>query len=370
MLPIPSRSDGDHGCRNNEQSDELIAPTRRRPSPYPALSQSPALNLAPVSFPLHSPQSSQRIPISNQSQDAPLSALQPPLLTQPTMPFSPGSIMRQVIDMDVIVVIVSEMSVTAQYTAGVWFEGRLWNVCFLIYALPVTLFNILVLSTTQTSCDTSVLAWFLIHTLLLPLNILACLRFLHYQSHPFPPTDYLRRLSLIFLIIWSLVGGFIVFTSSRPLSPIATSGDKRRDFGNCLLIDDALFTTAFYEILIQVSAVIVWAVMSCCLPCILVLYLHIFSSSPNPTRAANKEMLNRLDECVYTKSIETEACAICLGEYGLGEVMRLLPCRHYFHKECVDSWLLRDKSCPLCKRDIDWEAKDEEKRREKAELIV
>jgi hypothetical protein len=50
---------------------------------------------------------------------------------------------------------------------------------------------------------------------------------------------------------------------------------------------------------------------------------------------------------------EGPTCSICLGEFGEGEEVRLLPCMHEFCKDCIDSWILRQgiaASCPLCKR--------------------
>ncbi|CAN0235783.1 unnamed protein product [Scytosiphon promiscuus] len=43
-------------------------------------------------------------------------------------------------------------------------------------------------------------------------------------------------------------------------------------------------------------------------------------------------------------------CAICLAGLEDGDVLRKLPCRHFFHRECVDEWLHLSVSCPLCKR--------------------
>jgi hypothetical protein len=51
-----------------------------------------------------------------------------------------------------------------------------------------------------------------------------------------------------------------------------------------------------------------------------------------------------------TGSNEAECCPICFGEYDSAAVrVRQLPCRHYFHPECIDAWLVRDSTCPLCK---------------------
>ena len=53
-------------------------------------------------------------------------------------------------------------------------------------------------------------------------------------------------------------------------------------------------------------------------------------------------------------------CIICFEEYQAGDIIRILPCNHEFHLECIDHWAFtfastttsrsREKpSCPLCK---------------------
>ncbi|ENN75922.1 hypothetical protein YQE_07532, partial [Dendroctonus ponderosae] len=47
-----------------------------------------------------------------------------------------------------------------------------------------------------------------------------------------------------------------------------------------------------------------------------------------------------------------ECCAVCIEPYKLSETLRILPCRHEFHKNCIDPWLLDHRTCPMCKMDI------------------
>lgn len=46
-------------------------------------------------------------------------------------------------------------------------------------------------------------------------------------------------------------------------------------------------------------------------------------------------------------------CAVCIADFCSGDLLRRLPCRHNFHKGCIDKWLLRNKRCPLCMAAID-----------------
>ncbi|KAF3687789.1 RING finger protein 150 Precursor [Channa argus] len=53
---------------------------------------------------------------------------------------------------------------------------------------------------------------------------------------------------------------------------------------------------------------------------------------------------------------ETESdfdnCAVCIEGYKPNDVVRVLPCRHVFHKHCVDPWLQDHRTCPMCKMNI------------------
>ncbi|KAB2633388.1 RING-H2 finger protein ATL46-like [Pyrus ussuriensis x Pyrus communis] len=43
-------------------------------------------------------------------------------------------------------------------------------------------------------------------------------------------------------------------------------------------------------------------------------------------------------------------CAVCLCEFSDQDKLRLLPvCGHAFHIDCIDTWLLSNSTCPLCR---------------------
>ncbi|KAG6605626.1 RING-H2 finger protein ATL79, partial [Cucurbita argyrosperma subsp. argyrosperma] len=44
-------------------------------------------------------------------------------------------------------------------------------------------------------------------------------------------------------------------------------------------------------------------------------------------------------------------CTICLTEFSEGEEIRVLTnCKHGFHVQCIQKWLILHSSCPTCRR--------------------
>ncbi|GFH31398.1 RING-type domain-containing protein [Haematococcus lacustris] len=48
------------------------------------------------------------------------------------------------------------------------------------------------------------------------------------------------------------------------------------------------------------------------------------------------------------------SCSVCCEDYVAGDAVRVLGCRHKYHVECIDRWLLtatdysRQPACPMC----------------------
>ena len=57
--------------------------------------------------------------------------------------------------------------------------------------------------------------------------------------------------------------------------------------------------------------------------------------------------LNILEE---DNSLNEEKCSICLNKYQENDICRKLNnCQHYFHKNCINEWLLFKGNCPCCR---------------------
>ncbi|KAJ1480912.1 RING finger protein 11, partial [Baffinella frigidus] len=46
-------------------------------------------------------------------------------------------------------------------------------------------------------------------------------------------------------------------------------------------------------------------------------------------------------------------CVICQSEFCAQEEAKRLPCLHTFHVECIDRWLARANTCPICVHPVD-----------------
>ncbi|EOY25022.1 RING/U-box superfamily protein [Theobroma cacao] len=57
-----------------------------------------------------------------------------------------------------------------------------------------------------------------------------------------------------------------------------------------------------------------------------------------------------LDESLQLPKSTDNVCPMCLLEYQAKETLRTIPsCLHYFHANCIDEWLQRNATCPLCR---------------------
>ncbi|KAI8322190.1 hypothetical protein GQ54DRAFT_297521 [Martensiomyces pterosporus] len=84
-------------------------------------------------------------------------------------------------------------------------------------------------------------------------------------------------------------------------------------------------------------------------------------SGSAPAEGKGKEVLtvvsetptDETEESRYAPTETSASCVICLEDYAIGEVVRVLPCGHVFHDDCITHWLLRPKTkfhdCPMCK---------------------
>eukprot|EP00053_Salpingoeca_punica_P012590 m.112808 g.112808 ORF g.112808 m.112808 type:complete len:161 (-) comp15987_c2_seq3:3643-4125(-) len=65
-------------------------------------------------------------------------------------------------------------------------------------------------------------------------------------------------------------------------------------------------------------------------------------------KAKNVAITETFPIIIQGRGPASDECAICMCTFEIGERLRLLPCLHKYHSDCVDPWLKRTVSCPIC----------------------
>ncbi|KAJ0240738.1 NEP1-interacting protein 1 [Hirschfeldia incana] len=73
------------------------------------------------------------------------------------------------------------------------------------------------------------------------------------------------------------------------------------------------------------------------------------------SKGLTRDVVDKIPKIKITgrNNSDKDSCSVCLQDFQLGETVRSLPhCHHMFHLPCIDNWLLRHGSCPMCRRDL------------------
>lgn len=73
---------------------------------------------------------------------------------------------------------------------------------------------------------------------------------------------------------------------------------------------------------------------------------------------ASRRFISTLPEVVITKEdldVETSnaECAICLSDQTIGQLATRMPCGHLFCNECLQRWLVKSNTCPVCRYEVE-----------------
>lgn len=69
--------------------------------------------------------------------------------------------------------------------------------------------------------------------------------------------------------------------------------------------------------------------------------------------------VNRLPtRCICEGEAVEEECAVCYEDYKAGDVVKTLPCLHFFHAPCIDKWMSSNHpgsmNCPVCNTRVEF----------------
>ena len=63
-------------------------------------------------------------------------------------------------------------------------------------------------------------------------------------------------------------------------------------------------------------------------------------------------VIGQMASTIVREEDKIKECVICMVDFETGVTVRYLPCTHSFHKECIDTWLMRVLNCPTCTKEI------------------
>jgi len=89
----------------------------------------------------------------------------------------------------------------------------------------------------------------------------------------------------------------------------------------------------------------------------------LLQSGPGPAMAATPGLINNIQTVPYSPDLFSDReeeyrqppeCCICQDRFATDAPIKQTPCGHYFHEECLGTWLGRfAKSCPLCRTNLE-----------------
>lgn len=72
------------------------------------------------------------------------------------------------------------------------------------------------------------------------------------------------------------------------------------------------------------------------------------------TRTLTQDQVNKIPLVKPNLNNHDKSCIVCYVEFINNQLIRKTPCDHYFHKECLDKWLLTYNSiCPVCRHKLE-----------------
>jgi len=75
------------------------------------------------------------------------------------------------------------------------------------------------------------------------------------------------------------------------------------------------------------------------------------SSGPPPTAKKELERLKRIKISKDHIALNLE-CSVCKEKFQIREQCDLLPCKHFFHQDCIRPWLSLHNTCPICRYEL------------------
>ncbi|XWS72066.1 hypothetical protein CRYUN_Cryun02cG0009000 [Craigia yunnanensis] len=164
----------------------------------------------------------------------------------------------------------------------------------------------------------------------------------------------MNRLSLISLVLFFLL--FVVNAQSSSSENDATSGDSVSNFQPSLAV-----VIGFLVVMFALTIFLLIYVKFCHRGATIHGDHHprILHRTRSRFSGIDKKVIESLPFFKFSSLKGAKhglECAVCLSKFEDTEILRLLPkCKHAFHIDCIDQWLEKHSSCPLCRQKVNAE---------------
>jgi len=102
--------------------------------------------------------------------------------------------------------------------------------------------------------------------------------------------------------------------------------------------------------------------------------LNIIMRSDRSNPPASEEVIKSLERIEINEenydNYSKENCVICADDYLLKQKLICLTCSHFFHEECIITWLKKRNQCPVCRKELKTDDENYEKRRSENRSIL
>ena len=68
----------------------------------------------------------------------------------------------------------------------------------------------------------------------------------------------------------------------------------------------------------------------------------------------NRPVAGGIALCAHARRDSLKLFSICLAPLAGGDKVRMLPCMHFYHQDCIDPWIMQKNHCPVCRWEILW----------------
>jgi len=75
------------------------------------------------------------------------------------------------------------------------------------------------------------------------------------------------------------------------------------------------------------------------------------NTSSSDSTEINTQNIEKI-EIQFKNNLYQNECTICLENFNENEILYELSCKHYYHKDCIDDWLSKKNTCPLCRLNL------------------